>query len=137
MVTQSQTSAGGKGLHIGLWVVQVLLAVAFGMAGGMKLTSSTDQLAKMAAGMSVGLIRFIGVAEMAGALGMILPAATRILPVLTAWAGVGLATIMVLAAALLISRGEFSNILPALVLLAMAVFVAWGRFVKAPISPRA
>ena len=140
MATNIQTSAGGgstKGINIGLWVAQVLLAVGFGLAGAMKLTMAAAQAAVLMPGMPIELLRFIGTAEVAGALGMLLPAISRIYPILTAWAGVGLATIMVLAAALHLSKGEFSNLPPVLVLLALASFVAWGRFKKAPIAPRA
>jgi putative oxidoreductase len=136
-VSTSTLSGANKGMNIGLWVAQVLLAVGFGMAGYMKLSMTTAQIAQVMPGMSEGLLRFIGTVEVAGALGMILPAATRIAPILTAWAGVGLATIMVLAAGFHLSRGEFSHLPPVLVLLAFASFVAWGRFKKAPIAPRA
>jgi putative oxidoreductase len=131
------TQGGTKGVNIGLWVAQVLLAVGFGMAGFMKLSMTPEVAAQMMPGSPIALLRFIGTSEMLGAIGMILPAATRIMPVLTAWAGVGLATIMVLATALHISRGEFSHLPPVLVLFALAAFVAWGRFKKAPIAPRA
>ncbi|MDB5096268.1 MAG: putative integral rane protein [Cyanobacteria bacterium RYN_339] len=139
MTTNTQTPAMGgtnKGLHIGLWVAQILLAIGFGMAGWMKLTMPMAQVAAAMPGMSEALLRFIGVAEVAGALGMLLPAATRIYPVLTAWAGIGLATIMVLAGALHLVRAEFSHLPPVLVLFALASFVAWGRFKKAPTTPR-
>jgi len=72
----------------------------------------------------------------AGALGLILPAVTRIRPKLTAAAGLGLVTVMVLAAAFHLSRGE-AQVLPLnLTLGALAAFVAWGRSRKAPILPR-
>ena len=76
--------AAGKGLRIGLWAAQLLLAVAFGFAGGMKLVATAQFVAM---GMPAPLVYFIGVAEVAGALGVVLPAATRIAPILTAWAG--------------------------------------------------
>jgi len=82
----------------------------------------------------VGLIRFIGIAEVLGALGLILPAALRILPVLTPLASLGLAMIMVLATALHASKGE--PIGTQVVFLLLTLFVVWGRFSKAPISAR-
>ena len=131
MSTTNQDSSG-RGLHIGLWVAQGLLALAFGMAGGMKLFKAPPgEMADMA-----GLFKFIGAAEVAGALGMILPAASRIAPILTPIAAVGFAIIMVLAGALHIYRAEWSHVPPVLFLLAMSLFVAWGRFKKAPIAPR-
>lgn len=139
MTTTVQTTTNiqeSKGLRVWLWVAQVLLAIAFGLAGAMKLSMPPAQIVKLAEGIPLPLLRFIGITEVAGALGMLLPAATRIVPVLTAWAAVGLATIMVLAAALHLSRGQFSHLPPVLVLLTLAAFVAWGRFTKGAISPR-
>ena len=130
---------GNKGLSIALWSAQVLLAIAFGMAG---LTKATTPLADLAAQMPWtttmpgGLVRFIGFAELAGALGLLLPSLTRLKPVLTPLAAAGLAVVMVLASILHATRGELA-ILPVNVLLgAVAAFVAWGRFRKAPIAPR-
>jgi hypothetical protein len=82
----------------------------------------------------VGLIRFIGIAEVLGALGLILPAALRILPILTPLASLGLAIIMGLATALHASKGE--PIVTQMVFLLLTLFVVWGRFSKAPISAR-
>src|SRR5258708_178030 len=79
-----------RGLSSARWIAQGLVGAAFLMAGGMKLIMSADDLAKQGATVSMGLVRFIGVAEVAGALGVILPSATRILPRLTALAAVGL-----------------------------------------------
>jgi putative oxidoreductase len=128
-----------KGLNIGLWTVQVLLAVGFGMAGGMKLVVPIADLLKQMDWVASApwLPRFIGVAELAGALGLVLPSLTRIKPILTPIAAVGLATIMVLALGFHVSRGEMSHLPPVIVLGALAVFVAWGRFTKARIAPRA
>jgi uncharacterized membrane protein YphA (DoxX/SURF4 family) len=128
-------------LNIALWIVQVLLAAMFLMAGGSKVAMNYADMVKMATeahGLVIPepLLRFIGVSEVAGALGMLLPAATRIMPILTAWAAVGLGTIMVLATTLHLTRGEWSNAGTTGVLLVMAVFVAWGRFKAAPIQPR-
>jgi uncharacterized membrane protein YphA (DoxX/SURF4 family) len=128
-----------KALHIGLWVVQALLGVAFLGAGFTKLTQPLDQLATQMTFVTytpAALVRFIGLAEVLGALGLVLPAATRILPFLTPLAATGLATIMVLAMGTHATHGEL-QVLPAnLVLGGLAAFVAWGRFKKAPISPR-
>jgi hypothetical protein len=128
-----------KGLHIGLWVVQVLLALAFGATGFGKLMSPFADLAtKMPWTADVGepLVRFIGASEILGSLGLLLPSITRIKPKLTSLAATGLVTIMVLASLFHASRGEFKVIPANLVLGALAAFVAWGRFKKAPIAPR-
>lgn len=122
-----------------LWFVQALLALAFLAAGFMKLTTPIDQLAQSMVWVSavpVWLVKFIGLAEMAGALGMILPALTRVQPQLTPLAGVGLGLVMLFAIIFHISRGEIGFIVPNIVLLALAAFVAYGRWKLAPIAPR-
>ncbi len=119
-----------KGLHVGLWTVQVLLAATFLMAGVSHLTAPLAQLqAQMpwVNGAMGGAVRFIGAAEVAGALGLVLPAATRIRPGLTPLAAAGLATVMLLAALTHLSRGEAPMIVVNATLGAMAAFVAWGR----------
>ena len=125
-----------KTLHISLWVAQVALALAFGMIGVTKLTTSEadiiQQSGELVEKYGVALIRFIGIAEVLGALGLILPAALRILPILTPLAALGLATIMGLATALHASKGE--PIVTQVVFLLLTLFVVWGRFSKAPIS---
>jgi putative oxidoreductase len=130
----------GKGWNIGLWVAQALLAAMFLMAGATKLMSGSAELVAMGMGWAENapflLIKFIGLAEVAGGLGLILPAATRIMPHLTKWAAAGLCVIMVLAAGVHIVRGEFEVVPVNLVLFALAAFVIWGRTNKAPIAPR-
>lgn len=123
-----------KRLHVALWIAQGLLALAFGLAGGMKLAMSASQLASNP--IPTGLVRFIGVAEVAGALGVLLPSASRVLPRLASLAAVGLFVVMVLAAAFHVSRGEWSHLPPAVILGGLAAFVAWGRFRASPIAPR-
>lgn len=137
---QISTQERGKGLHVGLWVAQALLALAFVGAGLMKLTTPVEQLRAAMPwvnGAMGPLVRFIGAAEFAGALGLILPAATRTKPGLTPLAAAGLATVMALAALTHLSRGELGMVAPNLVLGGLAAFVAWGRARKAPIAPRA
>ncbi len=130
-----------KGWTIGLWVAQALLAAMFLMAGVTKLMSGSAELVAMGMGWAENapffLIKFIGLAEVAGGLGVILPAATRIMPHLTKWAAAGLCVIMVLAAGVHIVRGEFEVVPVNVILFALAAFVIWGRTNKAPITPRA
>ncbi len=125
-----------KALHIALWVVQVALALAFGMIGVTKLTTSEADLIQQSGELiekyGVGLIRFIGISEVLGALGLILPAALRILPFLTPLASLGLAIIMVLATALHASKGE--PIVTQVIFLLLTLFVVWGRLTKGKIS---
>jgi uncharacterized membrane protein YphA (DoxX/SURF4 family) len=140
MTTAAAVSpAPARSLHLGLWVVQVLLAVAFGASGLMKLTGPIDELAKSLPWVTElpNLTRFIGLSEFLGAVGLILPAATRIQPKLTGLAAAGLTVVMLLAAGFHVMRGEAAHMAPSVVLGALAAFVAWGRLVKAPITPRA
>ncbi|TNJ43308.1 DoxX family protein [Phaeobacter sp. B1627] len=136
----TNTTKTGKGWTIGLWIAQAALAAMFLMAGFMKLTSAPAEMVAMGLAWvenaPVILIRFIGLAEVAGAVGLILPAATRIMPELTKLAAAGLAVIMVLAAAFHIYRGELEVVPMNAVLFALAAFVIWGRTKKAPIAPR-
>lgn len=136
----TNTATASKKWSIGLWVAQAVLAAMFLMAGFMKLTSSPADMVAMgmlwAENAPVALINFIGLAEVLGAIGVILPAATRIMPDLTKLAALGLATIMVLAAALHTYRGEFEVLPMNFILFALAVLVIWGRKNKAPITPR-
>ena len=136
----TQAKPAGKGWNIGLWVAQIALAAAFLMAGFMKLTSAPSDMVAMgmlwAENTPVALIRFIGLSEVLGAIGLILPAATRILPDLTKLAALGLAVIMVLAFGLHAVRGEFEILPMNVILFGLAAFVIWGRTGKAPIAPR-
>lgn len=128
-----------RALRVGLWVVQGLLCVAFGMAGVMKTTTPIDQLSKNMAWVgrfSPEVVRFIGLSELSGALGLILPAATRIKPLLTPLAALGLAVVMVLASVHHLLNDEAKLVPINLALGSLAVFVAWGRFRKVPISPQ-
>ncbi len=113
-----------------LWIVQGLLALAFFLAGLMKLTQPMDVLETSMgwpAALPAPLVRFIGLAELLGAIGLILPALTRIRPGLVPLAAAGLTLIMLLATLLHVSRGEGAMTPVNLVLGAMAAFVAYGR----------
>ncbi|XXF78749.1 DoxX family protein [Myxococcaceae bacterium GXIMD 01537] len=127
-----------RGLHIALWCAQVLLAAMFLMAGFMKSMTPIPELAQKIPWVSElpGLVRFIGVSELAGGLGLILPALTRVRPGLTALAGACLTLVMVLAAGYHVMKGEFASLPVNFVLGGLCAFVAWGRFRKAPIAPR-
>jgi hypothetical protein len=131
--------APSKGLNIALWVVQFLLFAMFAMAGFMKATAPIAELAKNMAWVprfSPGMVRFIGVSELCGALGLILPSLSRIKPALTPLAALGLVITMVLAAGHHLLNGEAKFVPVPLVLGGLAAFVAWGRWKKAPIASR-
>ena len=135
----STTKPASKGLHIGLWVAQGLLAFAFLGAGLTKLTMPVEKLAAQMPWVGGALgpwVRFIAAADVAGAIGLVLPAATRIKPRLTALAALGLVAIMVLASITHAMYGEWDKIAVTTLLGALAAFVAWGRSTKAPLAPR-
>jgi uncharacterized membrane protein YphA (DoxX/SURF4 family) len=140
-VTANAAARPAGALNIALWLVQLLLAAAFIISGYMKLMTPIEELvaANMAWTGDVPsmLVRFIGMAELAGAVGVMLPALLRIAPGLTPMAAVGLLTIMVLATLFHLTRGEYQGMVITLVLGLLAAFVAWGRLVRAPIPRRA
>ncbi len=117
-----------------LWIVQVLLAVLFLCTGGMKLVLPVGEMARQ---MSLpGLfLRFIGVVEVLGAIGLILPSLLRIRPILTPLAASGLVIIMIGATALSLRTGPL--VLVPLVTGLLAAFVAYGRWRLAPCPARA
>lgn len=122
-------------MNITLWIVQILLALAFAMAGAMKVTQPIEKLANnmgFVQDFAPWTVRLIGVLELLGAIGLILPAITGIWPWLTPLAGGGLVLTMVGAMITHARRGEFPSIGVNLVLLLLALFVAFGRFVVVP-----
>lgn len=134
--TSSTSSRAARGLRIALWSAQIALAIVFALAGWMKVSTPAADLAKMATGFPLAFLRFIGIAELAGAIGIILPALTRIAPVLTPLAASGFVIVMASAGVLHLVRGQFGELAVVVVLGALAYFVAWGRFKRAPITPR-
>jgi hypothetical protein len=122
-------------MTVALWVLQVLLALLFLFAGGMKLVTPIGEMTKQ---MPVQLpmpgvfLRFIGVAEIAGALGLILPGLLRIRPGLTLLAAAGLVVIMVGAVGLGLVIGDAASTLIPLLVGLLLVFVAYGRWRLAP-----
>ncbi len=117
-------------MNIALWVVQVLLALGFGMIGSMKVFNYAKFKAQAGKDAPTeGLTKFIGVSEMAGAVGMVLPWATGVLPILTPVAASALALVMVLALGHHAQhKHAFGKKIPALVFLVLSLIVAWGRF---------
>ncbi len=115
-------------MSVTLWIMQGALALLFLFTGGFKLLVPTDVLlAQMALPLPIWFIRFIGVIEVAGALGLILPQLTRIKPGLTPLAACGLALEMVGATIVtVIALGVAPALMPLIVGL-LAVFVAYER----------
>lgn len=124
-------------MNIVLWIVQILLALAFLIAG---MGKATLPLGRLAARMQwvnsirpSQFVRVIGVLEVLGAIGLILPDITGILPWLTLAAAIGLVLTMIGAVMLHIRRSEVSLIAPNIILLLLAAFVVIGRFVVRPL----
>lgn len=117
-----------------LWVIQILLALLFLFAGGAKFFMPVDQMAKgMPAALATGsFIHFIGVCEVLGGLGLVLPGLLRIKPGLTPLAAAGLAIIMIGATALSVPQGVAMAAFPLLTGI-LAVFVAYGRWRVVPL----
>lgn len=123
-----------------LWIIQVLLALLFLFAGGTKLVLPLDVMKSMGSPNQIQLpgllVRFIGVVEVLGALGLILPGLLRIKPWLTPLAAAGLVVVMIGAVALALASGETASALFPLVAGLLAAFVAYGRWRLAPQSGR-
>lgn len=123
-------------METAVWIIQILLAVLFGLAGLMKLIQPKEKLAERMGWVndfSTNTIRAIGVIEILGAIGLILPAATGILPVLTTLAAVGFVLDMIGAAVVHLRRKETGMVVANLVLLALAAFVVVGRLSIVPV----
>ena len=130
------TSNPSKGLNIGLWAAQGFLALMFIMPAFMKIFQPIDALSGMlpwAGQVSPVVVRGLGVIDLLGGLGIILPSALRIQPKLTVWAAFGGIILMVCAIVFHLSRGESNVIGFNILLVALLAFVAWGRSTKAQI----
>ena len=123
-------------MNIVLWIVQVLLAVAFFAHGWLFLSPPAAIAEQMNASLPRWFQLFLGVAEILAAVGLTLPGLTRILPSLVTWAAGGIMIVMVSATAFHLMRGEMSSAVITLVLLAMATFVAYMRHRVLPIGVR-
>jgi DoxX-like family len=122
--------------HKLLWTLQILMAALFLFAGGMKLILPVDELTRQST-LPGAFLRFIGVVEVLGAVGLVVPALTRIRPGLTVVVAVGLLIVMVGAVVLTLQSGPAKAALfPFLVGVLLAV-VAWGRLRVAPLGANA
>lgn len=119
-------------MNLALWIIAGILAAVFAGSGAMKLAMPKDKLVESGLGgladVSQAAIRLIGVAELAGALGLIVPPLVHIAPVLVPLAAVGLALVMVGATVVHARRREIPNVGVTVLLLVLALVVAWGRF---------
>jgi putative oxidoreductase len=137
--TDSSARARGRLLGGALWTLQVALAGTFLVAGSTKLTGTGAALMSRLAwapDVPIALLRTIGLCELLGAIGILVPSATRIRPELTPAAACGLTTVMALAVMFHLYRGDHAFFVPA-ALAGLSALVAWGRSRKAPIAARA
>jgi hypothetical protein len=121
-------------MNLALWIVAGLLAAAYLVSGGGKLILPKEKIAAVGPAtrwvddFSAGSLKAIGALEVLAAIGLILPAVLDIAPVLVPLSALGLVVIMVGASITRIRRHEFTYVIGDLIYLALAAFVAWGRF---------
>ena len=141
-MNQTQDTKGRpprKTMHIVLWVIQILLAAAYAMAGYQKAFLPLDVAAVTITwipDVAPWFVRFIGISEFLAAFGLILPGVTGIGRQLTALTAAGLSVVMASATVFHIMRGEFSVLPMVLAFFSLAAFVAYGRWKLAPLSSK-
>lgn len=123
-----------KTMNIVLWITQAILAANFIWAGFMKLFKPED-LSFPWVKDNTNLVLITGIVDLLGGLGIVLPALLRIQSKLTIFSAYGIIVLMVVATVFHISRGEAKDIGFNIFIALLAVFVAWGRQTKAPITP--
>jgi uncharacterized membrane protein YphA (DoxX/SURF4 family) len=115
-----------------LWITQGMLAAVFLAAGAMMLTQPhawmVEKHGQWVERTPAGLVKLLGALEVLAAIGVIVPRAAGILPILTPLAACGLVVVMIGAAIIHIRQSEYLDLVPIVALGAVAVFVAWGRF---------
>lgn len=128
------TAAKSKGLNITLWIAQGLISLTLIWAGYAKLFQPIEETAKMLpwALDNPGLLKFTGIIDLLGGIGIVLPAALKIQPKLTVFAAYGTIALMIAASIFHISRGEASLIGMNIFFFILAAFVVWGRTKKVP-----
>jgi hypothetical protein len=131
--------ARSTGLNVALWSVQGLLALTFAGGGVWKLATPLPELAAKipwAGQVSPAFLYMTAVFDLLGGIGVLLPSLTRVMPRVTVLAAVGCVALQISAIVFHFSRGEAANTPFNFVLVALSLFIAWGRWSKAPIAPR-
>jgi uncharacterized membrane protein YphA (DoxX/SURF4 family) len=123
-------------MNILIWVLQVVLAVAFFAHGWLFLAPPPEIAVQMNASLPRWFQLFLGIAEILAAIGLILPGVTRILPSLVVWSAVGIMIVMIAATVYHVVRNEMTSAGITLLLLAMAAYVAYVRQRVLPIRAR-
>jgi uncharacterized membrane protein YphA (DoxX/SURF4 family) len=122
-------------MNIMLWVLQVLLAVAF-LAHGLLFLFPPADMVELMKPIPPAFRMFLGVAEVLAAVGLTLPGITRILPGFVSWAAAGLMVVMISATIFHTVRGELSSAITTAILFVVVTFVAYMRWKVKPILPR-
>lgn len=135
--TMTINARPSRALSIGLWIIQILLALVYLAHGLMMLFPPAELAELMNEQMGVALRLFIGVAELAAVAGLIGPGLTKLLPFGTALTAICLSVLMTLATITHITRGEYSSAFTCIILLALAAFLAYARIKLLPIQGRA
>ncbi len=124
-------------MKVAVWIVSGILALFCLMVGAGKAFASAETVQSMTHGIPVVAMKVAGFAEIIGGIGLILPAATRILPILTPLAAVGVALTMLAATIANIVTGTPAIIWQTIIACLLAAFVAWARFAgPAQVAPR-
>jgi len=124
-------------MNVALWVIQGILAAGYLLAGITKATQPVPTLAKTmmwVPSTPLPFVRFIGIAEVLGAIGLILPLVTGIAPWLTIAAAAGLVIVQIGAVGLHVSRGESSRLAVNVIFLLLALAIVVGRIAWVPIA---
>ena len=124
-------------MNIVLWVMQIVLALVFVLVGWLKIVTPYDRFVEMLPwGNDVHprTIKGIGILEILGAVGLVLPGLLNILPKLTPYAAAGLAVTMIGAAWLHVRRKERQQVVVNFVLMAVALLICYGRFILLPLG---
>lgn len=124
-------------LNIALWIAQILVGAPFIFFGAMKIVQPIVQLAIMmpwTGQVSEAIVRLLGVVDVAGGIGLLLPGITGIKPRLTLAAAVGSIVLQIAASIFHLSRGEGAMTPLNLVFLLLLAFILWGRLTRAPLT---
>ncbi|HMU13315.1 MAG: DoxX family protein [Bacteroidetes bacterium] len=138
-ITAPGDASRRPGLNMVLWAMQGLLFLAFGALGLMSLTMPIPKLADLLTwpgAVPELLTRGIGAVEVAGAMGVFLPALVRMQPWITSYAAMGLTTVMICAVGYHMMLFQGKAMLPSIILGVIAGYVAWGRETVLPIKGR-
>lgn len=135
-MTYPQTAS--KTIHVTLWAAQILVAL-FLITGAALKFQPIEKITPMmpwTGQVPAAVVRWLGVIDLLGALGLILPSLLRMKPLLAVWAAIGVVVLMICATVFHVSRGEASVIGMNIFCAFIAIFIAWGRLKKAPITAK-